>query len=100
MSKLPKYRKYSSRNKGFAEVAGKRIYFPGQYKSSESLCAYSDFLKSLAKPKDNEPDLRITRGEDVPICLLVAKFLDWAKNKYQKHGRSTGRLLLGHCPAL
>lgn len=90
MSKIPKYRRHSTRNKGFVEVSGKRIYFPGQYKSSESLCAYSDLLKSIAGKKDNGLDIRVTRGEDVPICLLVAKFLGWAKTKYIKHGRSTG----------
>lgn len=91
MPRVPKYRKHSSRNKGFVEVSGKRIYFPGKFNSAEPLTAYSDFLKSIAKESSPRgPDIRATRGDDVPICLLVDRFLAWSETKFIKHGRSTG----------
>jgi integrase len=93
MSKVPKYRKHSTRNLGFVEVNGKRFYLPGKYNSHESLSAYADFIKKIATKTNSASlhslDLRATRGDDVPISYLVAKFLDYAQKSYVKNGRST-----------
>ncbi len=94
MAKVPRYRKHSTRNLGFVQVDKKRVYFPGKYNSAESLSAYADFVKKFAQKKDTAdtgiPDIRSTRGDGVPIRLLAAQFLDWAKTKFVKNGRSTG----------
>lgn len=42
--KLPKYRRHSTRDKGFVEHAGKRIYFPGRYNSPESKAGYAECI--------------------------------------------------------
>jgi integrase len=85
---VPKYRKHSTRNIGFCELQKKRHYFPGKFNSLESLAGYAEFIKSIAR--DDDAELRITQGNDVPINILCAHFLEWAKNRYQKNGRSTG----------
>lgn len=91
MLKVPKYRKHSTRNIGFVEVDRKRHYFPGKYNSPISMTAYADFIKKLVKLRSqSEIDLRVTQGDDVPIAILCARFLDWAKGHYRKNGRSTG----------
>ena len=93
MAKVPQYRKHSTRQIGFCEYQKKRYYFPGKFNSPESLSAYAEFIKSIAGQNAGEvveTDLRITKGDNVPICVLCAEFLDWAKNRYQKNGRSTG----------
>ncbi|MDR0703952.1 MAG: site-specific integrase [Planctomycetaceae bacterium] len=90
MKKVPKYRKHSTRNLGFIEIAGKRTYLPGAYNSHESLSAYADVIKRLAIVGKPQTDIRITRGDNVPIRFLVAKFLDWAFENYRKKsGRQT-----------
>jgi integrase len=90
MAKIPKYRRHSARNLGFVEVNKKRIYFAGKFNSPESLTEYGKFITSLAGSKKPNSDLRATRGDEVPIRLLVAQFLEWAKYYYVKHGRPTG----------
>jgi hypothetical protein len=92
MSRIPKYRKHSVRNLGFVEINKKRIYFKGKFNSAQSLKEYAEFIKELAKKRQPESDdIRVTRGNDVPIWFLVAKFLDWAKENYvKKDGRPTG----------
>lgn len=88
---IPRYRKHSTRNIGFIEFNKKRHYLPGKYNSSTSLTAYADFVSNLAKRKSSSKiDLRVTHGDEVPISVLCDKFLDWAKTRYQKNGRSTG----------
>ncbi|MDR0611105.1 MAG: tyrosine-type recombinase/integrase [Planctomycetaceae bacterium] len=90
--KIPKYRKHSTRNLGFVEVKGKRIYFKGAYNSHESLSEYAEFIKQLSSgDQPVKTDIRVTRGDDVPIRFLVAQFLDWAYENYRKKsGRQTG----------
>jgi integrase len=90
MTKLPKYRKLATRDKGFVEHRGKRISLPGKYNSPESLTAYAAFIAKLAKGDDPEPEDFSLRNGDVQIRVLCIKFLDWAKTRYVKHGRSTG----------
>ncbi len=94
MAKVPKYRKHSTRDKAFVEIDKGRHYFPGAFNSPESLSAYADFVKKLARTDtktDTPPlDLRSTRGDNVPIRMLTARFLAWAKTKFVKNGRSTG----------
>ncbi len=94
MAHVPKYRRHSTRDKAFAEVGKVRHYFPGKFNSPESLSAYADFIKKLAKAdtaSDTDSlDLRSTHGDDVPVRLLTARFLGFAKDHYVKHGRSTG----------
>ncbi|MDR1270153.1 MAG: hypothetical protein LBK82_11570 [Planctomycetaceae bacterium] len=74
--KIPKYRKHSTHNLGFVEINKERKYFKGKYNSHQSLAEYAKFIKELAA--NNSPvqtDIRSTRGDDVPIRLLAAKFL-------------------------
>lgn len=93
MARVPKYRKHSARNVAFCEYRGKRSYFPGKFNSPESLNAYAEFIKSISGSRQDsvaDIDLRATKGDDVPIALLCAGFLDWARNRFRKNGRSTG----------
>lgn len=95
MPKVPKYRKHSTRDIGFVEFEKKREYFPGKYNSPESLRAYADFIDRLEKKADTNghgiPDLRVTRGQRIPIKLLILRYLDYADEKYVKNGRPTGQ---------
>ncbi len=95
MTKIPKYRKHSTRDLGFVEIRvggkPKRSYFPGRYKSPESRKAYADFIKKLADADTKTDTLDFfTAPEGISISMLVVKFLDWAETHYQKNGRSTG----------
>lgn len=92
MAHTPKYRRHSTRDVGFSEFRKKRYYFSGKYNSSKSLTEYARFLEMVVEParETGETDVRVTQGDDVPIALLCASFLDWAKNRYRKNGRSTG----------
>jgi len=86
--KIPKYRKHSARNLGFVEVNRKRKYFPGPYNSQDSLAAYADFIKTI---KTDTTDTRPTpEPEKLSVLFLVLRYLEWAKNRYLKNGRSTG----------
>lgn len=75
--RIPKYRKHSSRDTGFVEHQGVRIYFAGRYNSAESQAAYRAFLRthSLAEPT-NAP------GEVVTVGMLVSRYLDYAIDHY------------------
>lgn len=46
---LPSYRKHSSREIAFIEVAGKRHYLPGEHNSPESLAAYGKAIAKLSQ---------------------------------------------------
>jgi len=83
--KVPKYRRHTTRNLGFVEVNKKRKYFPGQFNSSESLTAYADFIKTIKPDGAGTPE-----PEKVSVLFLVLRYLDWAKTRYLKNGRSTG----------
>jgi integrase len=91
MSKLPKYRKLSKRNKGFVEHRGKRIYLPGKFNSHESRTAYAKLIENLLKlEEEGVGKVNLEKIGNIPISLLCVQFLDWAKMRYVKHGRSTG----------
>lgn len=42
--RIPKYREWTTRNKGFVDWQGQRVYFPGAYGSPESLQAYQEWI--------------------------------------------------------
>lgn len=77
----PKYRKHSTRDKGFAERKGKRKYFPGKYGSAQSVAAYERWLAGkVPAPAEREGALT--------IADLVAAFLAWAKQHFGGEGRT------------
>jgi hypothetical protein len=91
VSKIPKYRKLTKRSKAFVEYNRKRIYFPRNFNSAESRTAYAKFIEDITKAELGDVgEISIKKLDTVPISLLCIQFLDWAKMRYVKHGRSTG----------
>lgn len=85
MARKPKYRRHTVRDLGFVEYQGKRLYFPGSYKSAESLRAYRDFLLKnvLVAHFTATPDAAtLTVGD------LVKMYQAWADRNYQPGPRS------------
>ena len=77
--KVPKYRKHSSRNLGFAQFGGHRHYFPGVFESAESTAAYRLFLAE--KVFANTPNGTMP-GYDICVAELCVAFLDYAATYY------------------
>src|SRR5262245_27203027 len=82
MARTPKYRRHSTRDKAFVEFHGRRIYFPGPYKSRESLTAYTKFLRESVPL----PVLAIPR--QLTVELLTLAFLRHAEHAYPAGNRS------------
>jgi len=79
----PKYRKHSSRDKGFVEFRGQRIYFDGRHNSPESLTAYKAFCSSLESPAaPASRSVKMTLGD------LAVLFLDHAHEVYPHKGQT------------
>lgn len=78
MAKTPKYRFWRTRNQGFADGPGGRVYFPGEYNSQESLDAYNEWLAVL----------EAQRGET--IAGLAQAYLDHVARVHGAGSRSTG----------
>lgn len=93
--RIPKYRRFIPRNRGFVEWKGKRYYLPGDYGSPQSQKAYQEFLRknvltgdpgeiAVSAPGDNKDAL--------PLANLVAAYLAHARNHYGE-----GRTEYGNC---
>lgn len=80
--RIPKYRRHSLRDIGFAEHAGKRIYFPGRHNSAESRAAYKTWL---ARHVGAAPALK--REEQLSIYELVVNYLEHAERHYGSGAR-------------
>lgn len=78
--KPPKYRRHSSRDIGFAERNGKRLYFPGKYGSEQSRAAYERFIRG-------ENVIVVEPHSAVSVHTLAMLFLDWAQ-RYFGEGRT------------
>jgi len=76
--RAPKYRYWKTREQGFAELHGKRQYFPGQYNSPESLAAYQEWL-----------DLNGLIGSSPTVSRLSQAYLTHCKHFYGNHRTST-----------
>jgi integrase len=92
--KPPKYRKHTTRNKGFAQHERKRYYFPGVFKSPESWAAYRAFL--------NEHGFAEYECEAEPAVYVAdvgSEFILWANANYPPGCRSEAascRAAIGH----
>lgn len=88
VTRLPKYRRHTSRNKAFVVVGGKRIYLPGEFGSAESRKEY----KRLCLEWDTEgrPATPSPPPYELTITELVAKFWQFAETHYVKNGEPTG----------
>ncbi len=84
--RLPQYRRWAPRDLGYVFVDGKRIYFPGAFGSQESRTAYANFLTAFRAGVD------VAKPSVAPLTVagLCARFLEFAKTYYRKHGRATG----------
>jgi integrase len=71
--KVPKYRKHSTRDRGFVEWKGKRHLLPGSFNSSQSKRAYEDFLKTNCGIVKPAPVLPIPDG--LTVIGLVNTYL-------------------------
>ncbi len=71
--KVPKYRRHSTRNKGFVEHKKKRIYFPGPYDSASSREGYRKFLVSIGMAATGPKP-----GEPLTVAMLCGEFMKWA----------------------
>jgi hypothetical protein len=69
----PKYRQWKTRNQGFAEHLGHRIYFPGEYNSEASLEAYRAWLARIAAD---------TRPGGLFVAELGERYLDHCGELY------------------
>jgi integrase len=92
MARTPKYRRHSTRDLGFVEHDGKRIYFAGAYHSAESHEAYREFLKS-------QGFITYDAGQEingaVTLSLLAARFMDYVDASYPSGRKSRGANLIG-----
>lgn len=87
--RVPKYRRHSTRDRGFVEWRGRRHYFKGRYNSEESLAAYRQFLRDNVL-KDESIDNEVPDVVPISGYLNVAEFcyrhLLWAESF---HGRES-----------
>lgn len=81
--RVPKYRRHSTRNLGFAEHDGKRTYFPGKFNSHDSKEAFRDFLASAMGPRAT-----IRLASTLTVAGLVVEYLRYAKSRYGAGPRS------------
>lgn len=75
--RIPKYRRHSS-NLGFVEFNRERIYFPGRYKSEESIEAYRNFLTDHGLKRDTPKVL----GKDPDVESICFAYLEFALTEY------------------
>lgn len=87
--KKPKYRKHTTRDKGFVAWNKRRIYFPGPYNSEESKAAYARFIgENVFVP------LQRPTESGLAVSQLAALYLTFAKTNY-----GTGRTEYGNLRA-
>jgi len=92
-SKLPKYLRVASRNRGFYWKDGKRVYLPGLYNSPESLKAYKEQMDLIFEERlseKTEPQTITLKTNQLTVAELVAAFLKWGETYYVKNGKPTG----------
>lgn len=82
---LPKYRRHSSRNVGFAELAGQRTYFKGAYGSDESRSEYKRFC--LEWETQGRPQVAVPKVCELTIVELLSQYIRWAKKYYGRESR-------------
>lgn len=85
MARIPKYRRHSTRDIGFVEHCGKRIYLPGPHDSGESLDAYRDFLRSIGI---FIPVVAQQQAGEISLPSLVARYVKWAESEFSAGPRS------------
>ncbi len=79
MAHQPKYRRHTTRDLGFVEHAGKRIYFCGPYGSHQSRGEYYEFLKSLGfRVHDSAPPIEGA----VTLSIMASRFVEWSTSYY------------------
>jgi integrase len=72
--RVPKYRRHSSRDRGFVEWKGKRHLLPGSFNSRQSRDAYDEFLKNscgIIRPK---PAIPVAEG--LIVARLISTYLE------------------------
>lgn len=84
--RIPKYRHWKTRDKGFVEYQGKRTYFPGRYKSPESLEAYQAWI---AKHLHTQQVAERAAREALTMSDLAACYLQHATSYYGSGSRGT-----------
>jgi integrase len=85
--RIPKYRKHSTRDFGFAEYRGKRIRFRGRYKSRESIAEYHEFV-AKAQREAVEPRLPPPSAPGVmSVAELCGRFIRHAEQRYAAGGK-------------
>lgn len=80
--KKPKYRRHTVRNLGFAQFNGKRHYFPGAYKSQESLRAYNEFIRKNVNPALNYLSVAPPAQDAITVGDIALKYLRWAEQQH------------------
>jgi integrase len=83
MARRPKYRRHTIRDLGFVEYQGKRRYFPGPYKSAESLKAYREFLLRHVLV-----EFATAKSDTLTMRELVERYQAWAERTYPIGPRS------------
>lgn len=87
--RVPKYRHYKPKNLGVVRLNGRDVYL-GRYNSPESLMEYRRLIAEWVASGGPlaGPDVGST-ADASPVGELVARYMDFAKGYYVKHGRPT-----------
>lgn len=78
--RLPKYRKHSKQDCGFAQWNKRRKYFRGKFESEESRRAYDQWIKDVVLATD--PLAEIPRDGSAQVSACLALFMQHAREYY------------------
>lgn len=87
--KIPRLRRWRTRNVAFCDYQGRRVYF-GKWNDPEARRKYVNFVQRITAANGSVPT--VERSDDPNLAELVLAFFDARRAYYVKNGESTRQI--------